>query len=67
MRANAFGLTRAPWSTPADHGAAVVRLILSYPGPLIDWMTELEAMRNRVEGLRRALAVACPANRLPEC
>ena len=49
-------LNRASVSFPPDHGARVVTTILQDPALRLDWRDELEAMRGRVEGLRRALA-----------
>ena len=49
-------INRASISFPPDHGARVVTTILQDAGLRLDWQEELEAMRARVEGLRRALA-----------
>jgi aspartate/tyrosine/aromatic aminotransferase len=49
-------LNRASVSFPPDHGARVVTTILQDAALRADWQDELEGMRQRVEGLRRALA-----------
>lgn len=49
-------LNRASISFPPDHGARVVTTILQDQALRMEWQEELEAMRARVEGLRRALA-----------
>jgi aromatic-amino-acid transaminase len=63
-RARVQGAMRSPartsWSMPPDHGAAVVRLILSSEELTADWRGELDAMRQRILGLRAALAAAHP-------
>ena len=43
---------------PPDHGAAVVYEILSDPNLKNQWQGEIEAMRLRVQNLRRNLAAA---------
>ena len=47
---------RASYSMPPDHGAAVVRSILSDPALEQEWRAELDAMRRRIDGLRARLA-----------
>ncbi|OHV73101.1 tyrosine aminotransferase [Ensifer sp. LCM 4579] len=56
VRSNLAGLARTSYSMPPDHGAAVVRTILSDPALARDWAEELEGMRQRMTGIRRALA-----------
>ncbi|MCA1438758.1 aspartate/tyrosine/aromatic aminotransferase [Ensifer sp. IC4062] len=56
VRSNLAGLARTSYSMPPDHGAAVVRTILSDEDLARDWAEELEAMRLRMTGIRRALA-----------
>ncbi|WEX88435.1 tyrosine aminotransferase [Sinorhizobium garamanticum] len=56
VRSNLAGLARTSYSMPPDHGAAVVRTILSDKDLARDWAEELEAMRLRMTGIRRALA-----------
>ena len=58
---NINALTRANWSMPPDHGAAVVRVILESEQLTQDWKAELEAMRRRIVEVRQALAAAAPA------
>lgn len=58
----AFGqllsVTRSVYSMPPDHGAAIVRIILSDPELRADWQLELEEMRQRMERLRQDFADA---------
>ncbi|AWI59744.1 tyrosine aminotransferase [Sinorhizobium fredii] len=56
VRSNLAGLARTSYSMPPDHGAAVVRTILADPELARDWAEELEGMRLRMTGIRRALA-----------
>jgi aromatic-amino-acid transaminase len=52
-----FGyVARRMYSMPPDHGAAVVRLILTDDKLRDQWSDELDAMVNRVNGLRRDIA-----------
>ncbi len=51
-------LARSNYSMPPDHGASVVRTILADPELEADWRAELEAIRNRINGNRTALALA---------
>ncbi len=51
---------RTLWSMPPDHGAAVVRTILSSPELAADWRVELGEMRTRINTMRTALAQALP-------
>ncbi|WP_298328772.1 amino acid aminotransferase [Asticcacaulis sp.] len=60
LRGNLINLARTLWSMPPDHGAAVVRLILSDAALTKMWSDELDAMRLRVHSLRAALAAAHP-------
>jgi aromatic-amino-acid transaminase len=60
VRSNMLELTRSLWSTPPDHGAAVVRLILEDKALQVDWQQELDAMRERINSVRQALALADP-------
>jgi len=57
---NIKSLARANWSMPPDHGAAVVRTILEDADLTHSWRTELDEMRQRLAGLRRALCAADP-------
>lgn len=58
--ANALSLSRALWSMPPDHGAAVARIILDDADLAADWRTELDEMRERLNAVRAALADAHP-------
>jgi len=48
-------LARSIWSMPPDHGAAIVHAILADPALAQRWAQEVEAMRWRIQGLRRDL------------
>jgi aromatic-amino-acid transaminase len=52
----AAGHARLLWSNPPDHGAALVRIILSSDELTGLWRAELDAMRLRVNALRAQLA-----------
>ncbi|MNU29738.1 Aspartate aminotransferase [compost metagenome] len=52
----AAGHARLLWSNPPDHGAAVVRTVLASPGLTRIWRAELDAMRDRVNAVRREIA-----------
>ncbi len=58
-------LARGLWSMPPDHGAAIVHGVLSDATLRGQWIGELDAMRERVRGLRREvvrhLAEHCPS------
>jgi aspartate/tyrosine/aromatic aminotransferase len=54
--AHAIPLARTNWSMPPDHGAAVVAHILGTPELRIQWEAEVAVMRDRINGIRRALA-----------
>nr|WP_294916943.1 amino acid aminotransferase [uncultured Neokomagataea sp.] len=53
---NLLHLARTNWSMPPDHGAAVVRLILTDPALRNIWREELAFMRTRILSLRQELA-----------
>lgn len=57
---NAKTVARASYSMPPDHGAAVVRLILSDPALTALWREELGTMRARLGAVRSAVAGAAP-------
>ena len=61
-RALAHVLQRARemWSMPPDHGAAAVRIILDDAELRQQWLGELDAMRDRINSLRRRIAAADP-------
>ena len=56
LQSNLLSLTRANWSMPPDHGAAVVRTILADPVLAEDWRVELAEMRSRIRHIRELLA-----------
>ena len=58
VQGNLATLNRLAYSFPADHGAALVQMILSNPGLRGEWMDELTAMRDRINTLRTELAAA---------
>lgn len=49
---------RATISQPPDHGAEIIRVVLTDPNLRAEWKTELEAMRTRMIRLRQKLADA---------
>ena len=57
-------LARTLWSMPPDHGAAIVAAVLTDAALRRQWTEELDAMRRRIEQLRREvvrnLAERCP-------
>jgi len=61
VQSNLLSLTRANWSMPPDHGAAIVRVILEDAALNADWRTELAEMRDRIQQIRDLLAQADPA------
>ena len=61
VQSNLLSLTRANWSMPPDHGAAIVRVILKDAALNADWRTELAEMRDRIQQIRDLLAQADPA------
>ena len=60
-RSNLIVLARTLWSMPPDHGAAVVRTILSDHALTAMWRSELDEMRRRIQTLRAGLAAALPS------
>ena len=58
---NAYGLARANWSMPPDHGAAAVRVVLEDAALTGDWLGELGEMRERIKSVREKLAAASNA------
>ncbi|NWE52705.1 aromatic amino acid transaminase [Brevundimonas sp. P7753] len=59
----AAGQARLLWSNPPDHGAAVVKAVLSSPELTHQWRAELDAMRVRVNAVRARLS-GIPLQRL---
>jgi aspartate/tyrosine/aromatic aminotransferase len=58
--AHVFQRAREMWSMPPDHGAAAVRIILDDAQLAADWHVELDAMRDRINGVRQRIAAADP-------
>jgi aspartate/tyrosine/aromatic aminotransferase len=58
--AHVFQRAREMWSMPPDHGAACVRIILDDPELNRRWHVELDAMRDRINGVRAKIAAADP-------
>ena len=58
--AHLFQIARQMWSMPPDHGAAACRIILGDPQLAADWRVELDAMRDRINSVRRRIAGADP-------
>ena len=56
LEAVAAANARLLWSNPPDHGAAVVRTVLASPDLTTQWRSELDQMRDRVNGLRARLS-----------
>ena len=56
-----LNVIRGAYSQPPDHGAEIVRLILTDDALRAEWQAELEAMRNRMISNRKALADAIRA------
>ena len=58
--AHVFQRAREMWSMPPDHGAAAVRIILDDAELRAQWLVELDAMRERINGVRQRIAAADP-------
>ena len=58
--AHVFQRAREMWSMPPDHGAACAHIILEDPELHARWLVELEAMRDRINSVRRRIASADP-------
>jgi aromatic-amino-acid transaminase len=58
--AQVFQRSREMWSMPPDHGAAAVHIVLDDPRLAADWHGELDAMRDRINSVRRRIAAADP-------
>ena len=57
-RQTAESLARTLWSNPPDHGAAIVRTILSDSNLCSAWLSELREMRERLARVRSRLAAS---------
>jgi aromatic-amino-acid transaminase len=58
VQSNLLALTRANWSMPPDHGAAIVRVILDTDELRSSWLAELAQMAARIRHVRTCLAEA---------
>jgi aromatic-amino-acid transaminase len=58
IMSNAYGLARANWSQPPDHGGAAVRIILADAALTREWLDELDTMRARMRQVRGLLAAS---------
>lgn len=56
VASNMLALARANWSMPPDHGGAVIATLMDDPVLVADWTLELDMMRDRLLGIRAALA-----------
>ncbi len=56
MLSNVLQIARSIYSMPPDHGAAVVAAILADAGQRRAWEVELDAMRGRIQSMRRLLS-----------
>jgi len=59
-RSHMLSIARANWSMPPDHGAAVVRTILTSDRLRATWEQELAEVRARLHSLRREVAALHP-------
>ena len=66
VRSQLAWLARNLWSTPPDHGAAVVAQILADPALKSLWVEEVEVMRQRIAQLRIGLVEALAPHGLKE-
>jgi len=66
IRSQLANIARNLWSTPPDHGAAVVATILADPELKARWSDEVEAMRLRIAQLRSGLVEALEPHGLRE-
>ena len=66
IRSQLANIARNLWSTPPDHGAAVVATILADPELKARWADEVEAMRLRIAQLRSGLGEALEPHGLRE-
>lgn len=56
LKSHLVTIGRGAYSMPPDHGAAVVRTILTDPELREDWRTELDGARQRITAMRAVLA-----------
>ena len=56
IRTNLFGIARANYSMPPDHGAAIVRTILENESLKRQWIAEVAGMRKKLNGIRCKLS-----------
>lgn len=65
LKSHLVTIGRGAYSMPPDHGAAVVRTVLTDPGLREDWQAELDGARQRITAMRAILAKGlsphCPA------
>ncbi|MDX9678476.1 amino acid aminotransferase [Pseudomonas zeae] len=66
IRSQLANIARNLWSTPPDHGAAVVATILADPELKARWADEVEVMRLRIAQLRSGLVEALEPHGLRE-
>ncbi|WP_236167936.1 amino acid aminotransferase [Pseudomonas atacamensis] len=66
IRSQLANIARNLWSTPPDHGAAVVATILADPELKARWADEVKAMRLRIAQLRSGLVEALEPHGLRE-
>ncbi|WP_247840258.1 amino acid aminotransferase [Pseudomonas sp. MWU12-3103b] len=66
IRSQLANIARNLWSTPPDHGAAVVATILADPELKARWADEVETMRLRIAQLRSGLVEALEPHGLRE-
>lgn len=55
VQSQAFDTARGIYSMPPSHGGALVELILNTPDLHQQWLTELDEMRDRLNGLRKLI------------
>ncbi len=58
VRSHMLALARASYSNPPRHGALLAASVLSDSQLRSDWITELDGMRERMQGLRKDFAQA---------
>lgn len=58
VRSQTHNIVRTMYSMPPDHGAAVVRIILTDTSLRETWETELGGMRDRLQSMRNLLVAA---------